>query len=108
MKRIAVNCALRSLQKKKLRFDGMEAADAAMPATSAYAESNLTEAELLKLISRLPEGYRIVFNLYVMEGYSHDEIANMLGIEAATSRSQLVKARRMLQQQILSNEKIAI
>ena len=108
MKRIVVNCALRALQKRKLRFSELESIDNAAPQSGAYALSNLSEEELLKLISRLPDGYRIVFNLYVMEGFSHDEIGAMLGIEAATSRSQLVKARRMLQQQILTNEKIAI
>ncbi len=56
----------------------------------------------------LRDGYRIVFNLYVMEGYSHDEIAELLGIKTATSRSQLVKARKMLQKQIISNQKITI
>lgn len=46
------------------------------------------------MISRLPDGYRIVFNLYAVEGYNHDEIAAMLNIESVTSRTQLAKARK--------------
>ncbi|HEV2481568.1 MAG TPA: sigma-70 region 4 domain-containing protein, partial [Puia sp.] len=62
--------------------------------------TSLSAEELLKLIGALPEGYRIVFNLYVLEGYDHNEIAAMLDINAATSRSQLSKARKVLQTQI--------
>jgi RNA polymerase sigma-70 factor (ECF subfamily) len=49
----------------------------------------------------LPDGYRLVFNLNIIEGYSHEEIGVLLGIQASTSRTQLVKARRMLQSFIL-------
>ncbi len=108
MKRIVVNCALKMIQKKRIRFSELSNQDLIPTQTDSYALSSLTEDELLKLISKLPDGYRIVFNLYVMEGYSHDEIAVLLGIEATTSRSQLVKARKLLQKQILSNQKIAI
>ncbi|HXL54782.1 MAG TPA: sigma-70 family RNA polymerase sigma factor [Chitinophagaceae bacterium] len=108
MKRIVVNCALKMIQKKRIRFSELSNQDLIPTQTDSYALSSLTEDELLKLISKLPDGYRIVFNLYVMEEYSHDEIAVLLGIEATTSRSQLVKARKLLQKQILSNQKIAI
>ena len=63
------------------------------------------EKELLELIDNLPEGYRLVFNLYVIEGYPHEEIANILGIQPGTSRSQLVKARNMLKNQLLNLQK---
>ncbi len=66
------------------------------------------EEDLMKLINQLPDGYRLVFNLNVIEGYSHEEIAEMLNIQPGTSRSQLVKARKMLQQQILQLQKIAV
>ena len=55
---------------------------------------------MLKLIAGLPTGYRTVFNLFVVEGYSHKEIAQALGITEATSRSQLQRARVMLQDKI--------
>jgi RNA polymerase sigma factor (sigma-70 family) len=108
MKRIVVNCALKTIQKKKTRFLEISNHDAASPQSDSFVLSSLGEDELIKLISSLPDGYRVVFNLYVMEGYSHDEIAKMLKIQAATSRSQLVKARKLLQKQILLSQKIAI
>jgi RNA polymerase sigma factor (sigma-70 family) len=67
---------------------------------------NFSEEELLELIHNLPEGYRVVFNLHVLDGYGHEEIAEMLNIRPATSRSQLSKARRMLKEQIKSLQKI--
>jgi len=57
-------------------------------------------AEIEALIAELPPGYRTVFNLYAIEGYSHDEIANMLQISAGTSKSQLSRARTMIQQKM--------
>jgi len=62
--------------------------------------ASLYQEELLKVIEELPNGYRIVFNLYVIEGFSHREIAQELEIKESTSRSQLVKARKMLQSKI--------
>ena len=60
------------------------------------------------MIARLPEGYRVVFNLYAIEGYSHKEIAELLHIKESTSRSQLVKARKMLQQQLDKLQRVAV
>lgn len=54
--------------------------------------------ELIGLIKKLPNGYRIVFNMYVLEGYNHREIAEQLGISTGTSKSQLSKAKKMLQE----------
>lgn len=108
MRRIVVNVCLKHLQKKKLQFSEIKENHAETPAIQAYAFNHLGEEELLKLINQLPDGYRIVFNLNVIEGYSHEEIAQLLNIQASTSRSQLVKARKMLQQQILQLQKIAV
>jgi RNA polymerase sigma-70 factor (ECF subfamily) len=108
MRRIVVNCSLKAIQKKKTRFLDINNHESASADAEPAALSSLSEDELIRMISSLPEGYRIVFNLYVMEGFSHDEIAEMLAIQAATSRSQLVKARKMLQKQILLKQKIAI
>ncbi|MCF8332217.1 MAG: sigma-70 family RNA polymerase sigma factor [Bacteroidales bacterium] len=60
----------------------------------------LTVNELMEVIRELPEGYRLVFNLFVLEGYSHKEIADNLDITENTSKSQLSRARNVLQQQI--------
>ena len=60
-------------------------------------ESNLSVDDIQNLIDRLPEGYKMIFNLYAIEGYKHKEIAEMLGINEGTSKSQLSHARKMLQ-----------
>jgi RNA polymerase sigma-70 factor, ECF subfamily len=64
-------------------------------------ESQLSIDDIQFLIDNLPDGYKMVFNLYVVEGYKHQEIAKMLGITEGTSKSQLSHARKMLQEQIL-------
>lgn len=63
-------------------------------------ESNLSVDDIQSLIDSLPDGYKMIFNLYAIEGYKHKEIAEMLGINEGTSKSQLSHARKMLQEQI--------
>ena len=60
----------------------------------------LTRDDLLKIIRELPEGYRMVFNLYIIEGYNHQEIGKMLNISESTSKSQLSRARAVLQEKV--------
>jgi RNA polymerase sigma factor (sigma-70 family) len=67
-----------------------------------YPEENglekLSREDIMRIIQKLPAGYRIIFNMYVFEGYSHKEIAGHLKISEGTSKSQLFKARKMLQE----------
>lgn len=63
-------------------------------------ESNIDVAHIQALIDELPEGYRVVFVMYAIEGYKHREIAEMLSIDPGTSKSQLFKARQLLQEKI--------
>ena len=67
--------------------------------------NKLGEGELLKIIAELPDGFRMVFNLYAIEGYSHKEVSELLHIEESTSRSQLTKARKILQEKLLKFQK---
>ena len=73
-------------------------------------ENNINKAieveEIQQLIDNLPEGYKLVFIMYAIEGYKHHEIADMLNITEGTSKSQLFKARKMLQEQIKKLNKI--
>jgi len=108
IRRIVVNVALKQLQKKKIHFAEIKEQGEEANGIAPYAYQHLGADDLMKLINQLPEGYKIVFNLNVIEGYSHEEIAAMLGIQPGTSRSQLVKARKMLQNQILQLQKIAV
>jgi RNA polymerase sigma factor (sigma-70 family) len=105
VRRIMVNTALRhysrSVFKEELAGDDEEIDSLVDP----QALVNISEKELLRVIDELPEGYRIVFNLYVIEGYDHKEVAAMLGIAESTSRSQLAKARLMLQKRLNKDKK---
>jgi len=66
-------------------------------------DAELSAADIIALFSQLPEHYRIIFNLYEIEGYSHDEIAGMLGISASTSRANLARAKKMLRELYIKN-----
>lgn len=69
------------------------------------ALDKISAGDLLNLIHELPEGYRMVFNLYVIEGYNHQEIAEMLHISENTSKSQLSRARMALQERLIQRKK---
>jgi RNA polymerase sigma-70 factor (ECF subfamily) len=62
--------------------------------------TRLSAEDILKLVAELPAGFRTVFNLFSIEGYSHKEIGEMLGITESTSRSQLTRARAILQRKV--------
>lgn len=110
IRKIVVNTALKkyALRRYEKEVVGYEIKDKDESGLEPSAYAHLTEKDLLALINNLPDGYRLIFNLYVIEGYQHDEIAEMLGIQSGTSRSQLVKARNMLQKQILQLQKVAV
>ncbi|RSK39926.1 RNA polymerase sigma factor [Mangrovimonas spongiae] len=105
VRRIMVREAISFLRKQKHVEFSME--DMSLPNTySDNITSNMNVAEIQQLIDQLPEGYKMVFILYAIEGYKHNEIATMLQITEGTSKSQLFKARQMLQQQIIKQNKI--
>ncbi len=110
IRKIVINTALKkySVRRYEKEVVGYEIKDRDESGMEPSAYSHLTQKEIMDLINNLPDGYRVIFNLYVIEGYQHDEIAEMLGIQPGTSRSQLVKARNMLQKQILELQKIAV
>ncbi|MGH1434432.1 MAG: RNA polymerase sigma factor [Lewinella sp.] len=68
-----------------------------VPIMRSKAEENLAVEELIQIIQRLPDHLRVVFSLYVIEGYKHEEITNLLGITLSTSKWRLAKARETLQ-----------
>lgn len=105
MRRIVVNESLTYLRRNKNMYleTEIEAADRAPD--YAKLEDNLQAEDLLRLIGQLPTGYRMVFNLYAIDGYSHKEIADQLGISENTSKSQLSRARALLQKNLVEIEK---
>lgn len=98
IRRIMVNECISYLRvQKKVRFleDEFYVED-----TFNNIESHFSVEDIQSLIDSLPDGYKMVFNLYAIEGFKHQEIAKMLGINEGTSKSQLSHARKMLQEQI--------
>ncbi|MDB5278697.1 MAG: polymerase, sigma-24 subunit, subfamily [Ferruginibacter sp.] len=102
VKKIMINECLMLLRKKNV-FTIVTEADAADCPLEAEALNNLSAKEIFDLIVQLPVGYRTVFNLYEIEGLEHKEIAAMLGITEGTSKSQLSKAKILLQKNLAQN-----
>lgn len=108
MKRITINLALSKNKKKyKIMEQSLDALELDQ-AIDAQILSDLSEQEIMKMIFELPAGYRQVFALFAIEGYSHKEIAEKLNIASSTSRSQFVRAKRILQKQVNQHFKIAV
>ena len=102
MRKIAVRCSLQWLEKNKSRKE-VEVIDMNIEEPSNPEEfDSLSVEQIKKVIEELPEGYRMVFNLNIIEGYDHKEIAELLNITESSSRSQLVRARRLLQKKLKS------
>ncbi|MBS1635089.1 MAG: RNA polymerase sigma factor [Bacteroidetes bacterium] len=100
VRRIMVNTAINfiTVQKQHRLFDDIDD-DSSMAVESDNDTSGpLNEKDVLKILHMLPDGYRTVFNMYVIEGYSHKEIGEILGISEGTSKSQLAKGKNHLKQ----------
>lgn len=107
MRKVMVNTALQYIRKWKKDWkhaDTQNYQEAFQ--TSEIAFQNLGLEELTYMIQQLPNGYKVVFNLYVVEGYSHKEIGALLGINENTSKSQLFKAKAALKKQIIKNNSL--
>lgn len=103
MRRIVVNSSINKLRSFKFTESIDEQVYQIGFTDKAFEQLN--EKELLKMLESLPVGYRTVFNMYAIEGYSHKEISDSLGIDEGTSRSQLAKARKTLQDMVLKTER---
>jgi len=106
-KRVTVNVALQKFRKKSiLKFDKIEENQLTEEEiTVDVDEENISLSFLLSLINELPPKYQLVFNLYVLDGYSNQEISDLLNISTGTSKSNLFRARKLLQNKI-NNSKI--
>ena len=111
IRKTIINTAI-NFYRKKLKysyFDDIEGLE--VPETKEEnIYDKLSKEELIKLIQELPNGYRTIFNLYIIEGYSHKEIGKMLNISNNTSKSQLTRARNILQRKVLAltKEKVKV
>jgi len=111
IKRIMINAAIDNYQSNlRLSFiqdsgnllENAELADIHDDDDELPDELNISKEKLMRMIQELPDGYRMVFNLFAIEGYGHKDIATMLGITESTSKTQLLKARKALRKKIES------
>ncbi|HEU4718512.1 MAG TPA: sigma-70 family RNA polymerase sigma factor [Bacteroidia bacterium] len=111
IRRIMVNTALMHLRAKKREPDFSDIDNIAMryhPESYFDTAAQVNAQELMRMLEALPDGYRTVFNLFAIEGYSHKEIGEMLGITEGTSKSQLSKARGFLQEMLQKVMRVSI
>ena len=106
MKRIMINEALGYIRKNKSMYLEMNIEAADKEPDFDKISTELEVKDLLKMVDELPSGYRTIFNLYAIEGYSHKEVSELLGISENTSKSQLSRARMHLQRKLLESEKM--
>lgn len=103
LKKIMINECLMFLRRKTI-FTIVSESAAEELLLEEDVLNKLSAAEIFNLVVQLPVGYRTIFNLYAIEGWSHGEIAELLGIAEGTSKSQLSKARSLLQKMLLQNK----
>jgi RNA polymerase sigma factor (sigma-70 family) len=99
LKRIVINQSLDALRKRKIGTDPVEDYIPSLTQAEETAEENgvsIGMEQIRKAIQQLPDGYRLVLSLYLLEGYDHEEIGQILGISASTSRSQFTRAKQKL------------
>ena len=106
LKRIVVNNCINHLKKKRVELVYTEQSNDPMPEDDNvdYGEIKLRVESVMKAVGQLPEGYRIVFSLYLLEGYDHKEISEILGISESTSKSQFLRAKQKIKEILMSYE----
>ena len=107
-RKILVNTAINFMKKEKKYKEVLDLETIPAMATQEDILSKLNYKDLLKILKSLSLAYRTVFNLYAIEGYKHEEIANMLGISVSTSKSNLTRARVKLRELVINNLKQSI
>jgi RNA polymerase sigma factor (sigma-70 family) len=100
VRRIFVNTAIEHFRRKKYLQPVTEKEENTLEGNYLSALDDMAEKDIIELIQRLSPGYRTVFNMYVVEGYTHKEIGDMLGISEGTSKSQLSRAKVILQDMV--------
>jgi RNA polymerase sigma factor (sigma-70 family) len=100
IRRIFVNTAIEQFRRKRYLLPVTEKEENTIEGKYFSVLDELAEKDILSLVQELSPGYRTVFNMYVVEGYTHKEIADMLGISEGTSKSQLSRAKVILQEMV--------
>lgn len=106
IKRIVINTALNHQRSKLYLYPMVDVEQLNKQDSGEVILSDLSLKDLMQMIQKLPTGCQVIFNLYAIEGYKHHEIATMLDISEGTSKSQYARAKSLLKQWILSNNKV--
>jgi RNA polymerase sigma-70 factor (ECF subfamily) len=104
MKRIVVNTALNYQRSKLYLYPMVDVEELTSLAEQELTLSNYHYKDLINMLQALPDGCRVIFNLYALEGYQHKDIADMLGISIGTSKSQYARAKSLLKDMIVASE----
>ncbi len=106
LKRIVVNTCINHLKKRKVDLVYTEQQSDPAPDDDHvdYEEIKFQVEQVRKAMEKLPEGYRVVFSLYLLEGYDHKEISEILGITESTSKSQFLRAKQKMKEILMRNE----
>lgn len=100
VRRVFVNTSIEHFRRKNTLYSITEKEENVIEDSDITALDNLAEKDIIALVQELSPGYRTVFNMYVIEGYSHKEIGKILGISEGTSKSQLARAKAILQKKV--------
>jgi RNA polymerase sigma-70 factor (ECF subfamily) len=105
VRKVFVNTALQHLhqRRKALLFTDLDGVDVADTVAESYPDDEPPAKNMIRILQMLPPGFRTIFNLHVLEGYSHPEIAEILGISVGTSKSQLLRAKLHFKKLLESN-----
>lgn len=101
IRKVFVNTNLEFLRKKKLQFEDLQEDNFSKVGYNSTIIDDMSMQEMVKTLQGLPSGYRSVFNLYVIEGYTHKEIGKILGITDSTSKTQLMKAKKIMRAKVI-------
>jgi RNA polymerase sigma-70 factor (ECF subfamily) len=106
LKRIVINKCINWIQKRKIKLIFPEEMDESFQKTETevdYEDINMEVMRFHQAIGQLPDGYRIIFSLYALEGYDHGEISEITGISESTSKSQYLRAKERIKEILKSN-----
>ena len=107
LRKVMINCAIDYYRRNEKHYHALDISHVQYEAVSETALDALSAEEIIAAVQKLPPSYRMVFNLFVIEGYKHEEIANMVGISVGTSKSNLAVAREKLKKMlIIENDKL--
>ena len=105
LRRVLVNSAIDYFRRNEKHYHGLDISHAQYETSAESVLDELSEKEIINAIQKLPPSYRMVFNLHVIEGYKHEEIAHQLNISVGTSKSNLAVARNKLKKILISNSR---